>query len=195
MSVGGQTPLIWPLLNKQNPTVAAQQRPKSSFNGRMQLVRLPVLPWDCVNRPPVITYGRYDRTPVMWEFAPWNFGAVASGLSQSRLQNFKTNPRSRQYSEALTEPSVVRPIKLPARISTISGVTLDLNSAVLGSCRVELYLTSTDEVLGRTTSDATTGAFSFTVARYSPATHYIVAYKAGGTDVAGTTVNTLTGTG
>jgi hypothetical protein len=76
----------------------------------------------------------------------------------------------------------------------VTGTTLDSTSAVLGSCVVELYLTATDEPLGKTTSDAS-GNFSFTCARYSPLTHYIVAYKAGSPDVAGTTVNTLTGTG
>jgi hypothetical protein len=78
-------------------------------------------------------------------------------------------------------------------LAMISGVTRDNSGAVLGGCVVELYETATDIALFKTTSDATTGAFTFTCARFSPATHYLVAYKAGGTDVAGTSVNTLVG--
>lgn len=75
----------------------------------------------------------------------------------------------------------------------ISGVTRDSAGAILGGCVVELYQTLTDLPLQKVTSDATTGAFTFTAARYAPTTHYIVAYKAGSPDVAGTTLNTLTG--
>jgi hypothetical protein len=75
----------------------------------------------------------------------------------------------------------------------ITGVTKDSNGNILGSCVVELYETATDIALYKTTSDAVTGYYSFTCARYSPITHYVVAYKAGSPDVAGTTVNTLLG--
>ncbi len=72
---------------------------------------------------------------------------------------------------------------------SITGVTKDSAGTALGSCVVELYLTLGDVVVGITTSDAS-GNYSF------PATggpYYIVAYKKGSPDVAGTTVNTLTG--
>jgi hypothetical protein len=91
------------------------------------------------------------------------------------------------------KPSVVHNLPLPARIAMISGVTRDGAGAILGSCRVELYETATDLPLQTVTSDAVTGAFTFTAARYAPTTHYIVAYKAGSPDRAGTTLNTLTG--
>lgn len=86
---------------------------------------------------------------------------------------------------------MVRSLKLPARVATISGVTKDSAGAILGSCVVELYETATDIALFKTTSDAVTGAFNFTSARFSPATHYLVAYKPGSPDKAGTTINTL----
>ena len=82
----------------------------------------------------------------------------------------------------------------------ISGVTKDLNGAVLGSCIVDLYriFDPTEasqppaEWYARTTSDASTGAYSFSVAS-NGWTFQAISYKAGGPDVAGITVNTLTG--
>lgn len=71
----------------------------------------------------------------------------------------------------------------------LSGVTRDSAGAILGSCTVEMFETATDLRLATTTSDAVTGAYSFTVA--NPAVVYLVAYLSGSPDVAGTTVNTL----
>jgi len=97
------------------------------------------------------------------------------------------------YGSPVFKPAVVHGLKpLPPRIATIEGFTRDNTGAILGNCIVELYLTATDEPLFKTTSDAN-GFFRFTAARYSPATHYLVAYKAGSPDVAGTSVNTLQG--
>jgi hypothetical protein len=75
----------------------------------------------------------------------------------------------------------------------ISGVTKDSAGAVLGSCAVDLFTTADDVIQGRTVSDASTGAYSFSAG--GGRTYYIVAYKAGSPDVAGTTVNTLVVTG
>jgi hypothetical protein len=172
-----------------------QTRPKVAANGRHELVRIPARPWDDADRPGRPAWGRYDTMPRLWEFAPWQFGLCALKIQSKRLVEFATNPRAGPFSEQRSEPAVIRPLKLPARQAEISGVTLDSTSTPLGSCVVHLYLTATDEQLGTTTSNASTGAFNFTVARYSPRTHYIVAYKPGSPDVAGTTVNTLTGTG
>jgi hypothetical protein len=104
-----------------------------------------------------------------------------------------TNPRALKISEQRTEPGVIRPLKLPARIATITGTSKDGTGAALGNCVVEMYLTATDEALMKTTSDAN-GAFSFTCARFSPATHYLRAKNSEGTLV-GTTVDTLVGAG
>lgn len=71
----------------------------------------------------------------------------------------------------------------------ISGVTRDGSGVVLGACEVDLFDTDTDTLQGRTVSDATTGAFSFSAGMGR--TYYLRAYKAGAPDVAGTTVNTI----
>jgi hypothetical protein len=81
---------------------------------------------------------------------------------------------------------------LPAPRLLISGITKDSTGAILGSCVVELYNTRTDLPLEKVTSDASTGAYSFSSVGGGQ-TYYVVAYKAGAPDVAGTTVNTLVG--
>lgn len=75
---------------------------------------------------------------------------------------------------------------------TISGVTRNSVGVALGSCEVHLFETATDLLVARTTSDGA-GLFSFSLGTNS-GTFYIVAYKATGTDVFGTTVNTLPAT-
>jgi hypothetical protein len=72
----------------------------------------------------------------------------------------------------------------------IFGVTKDSTSTPLAACTVQLFQTVGDVFVGELVSDAS-GNYAFTV---SPGiAYYIVAYKAGAPDVAGTTVNTLLG--
>jgi len=75
--------------------------------------------------------------------------------------------------------------------TTISGQTQDCNGSPVAGCIVKLYATATDTLMMSTISDAN-GVFSFLIP--STLQYYIVAYKAGGSDLAGTTVNTLMGT-
>lgn len=104
----------------------------------------------------------------------------ASARSQSGILNFYQTPRS-------NKPFI------------ISGITKDSTGAVLGSCVVDIFSTkgggysSDDAFLGTATSDASTGAYSVTVASNGWRV-YVVAYKAGSPDVAGTSVNTLLAT-
>lgn len=71
---------------------------------------------------------------------------------------------------------------------TITGTTRDAAEAPLGDCIVDLFRTADDAFMNTTTSD---GAGLFAIAAIGTGPFYLVAYKAGGTDVAGTTVNTL----
>ena len=73
---------------------------------------------------------------------------------------------------------------------TISGITKDSTGSALGSCMVQLFRTPSDQFVGEMLSDAS-GNYSFDNPGSGP--FYIVAYKAGAPDVAGTTVNTLVG--
>lgn len=71
----------------------------------------------------------------------------------------------------------------------IIGTTLDQNGDPLGNCVVQGFLTSDDTYVGQTISD-TAGYYELTTL-YPGQAHYLVAYKSGSPDVAGTTVNTL----
>lgn len=192
MLTGSKQPLIWPLLDKLRPMVAFQQRPRSA--APMGVVRLPTTPWDETDRPRGLSFGQREGTTTLWDVALWGIGLAKLGTQPTRLRQYLTNPRPPKYSQQRTVPGVIHALApLPARIAMISGVTYSAVGVILGGCVVELYETATDLPLFKTTSDATTGAFTFTCARYAPATHYMVAYKAGSPDVAGTTINTLTG--
>lgn len=68
------------------------------------------------------------------------------------------------------------------------GTTRDSAGAALGTCVVQGFATANDAYLGECTSGPT-GEYCLTVA--STQASYLVAYKAGAPDVAGTTVNTL----
>lgn len=74
----------------------------------------------------------------------------------------------------------------------ISGTTRDSTGAALGGCAVDWFNTADDVKLGSTTSDAD-GLFEFRGAGQPPNAYYLVAYKAGSPDLAGTTANTLVG--
>lgn len=82
------------------------------------------------------------------------------------------------------------PYKRPARY-TITGVTKDSTGAVLGSVTVDLFDTASDTIRGTTVSDATG---NYLVDAQIDATYYLVGYKSGAPDVAGTSVNTLVAT-
>jgi hypothetical protein len=71
----------------------------------------------------------------------------------------------------------------------ITGVTRDSAGNPLGTCVVDCFRTADNYYLSTTTSDSS-GNFSIVALGTGP--FYLVAYKAGTTDVAGTTVNTLT---
>jgi hypothetical protein len=73
----------------------------------------------------------------------------------------------------------------------ISGTTRDSTGAALGLCTVHLFRTSDDSEISQVNSTAN-GLFSVYVA--AGVQYYIVAYLPGSPDVAGTTINTLTGT-
>lgn len=95
---------------------------------------------------------------------------------------------------APTEPRVVHQlVPYPATNFRITGTTRDSTGVALGSCTVHWFRTSDDVELGITTSDAS-GLFAFAGVGQPPNGYYLVAYKPGSPDVAGTTINTLVGT-
>jgi hypothetical protein len=73
----------------------------------------------------------------------------------------------------------------------ITGVTRDSTGVALASCTVHLLRTPSDAIAATTVSDGS-GNYSFANPGSGP--FYLVAYKPGSPDVAGTTVNTVTAT-
>ena len=190
MLANGTTAIIFPLRTKLNP-LFAQQRPK--VNGGRRVVLLPVLPWTDGDNPPLgnITFGQVRGVPLL-DLNCWvNYGLCATGAVAMPLQNFKQAPRRPNFG-AKTLPDVVHALKpLPATFFTISGQTKDSTGAILGGCHVDLFRTSSDLLQEETTSNS--DGYYFFKSPYRTVTYYCVAYKAGSPDVAGTTVNTLTG--
>lgn len=74
---------------------------------------------------------------------------------------------------------------------SISGVTKNSTGVILGGCTVYLFQTSNNVLQATITSDAN-GNYRFGP-RDTTTLYYVVAYKVGAPDVAGTTVNTLIG--
>ena len=70
----------------------------------------------------------------------------------------------------------------------ITGISRDRNGTALGSCTMKLFAAASDIKVDQTTSDA---SGNFTFSNPGSGQFYIVMYKTGGGDVAGTTVNTL----
>lgn len=71
----------------------------------------------------------------------------------------------------------------------IIGTTRDSTGTPLSSCIVQIFRTSDDLFVGQCTSDGA-GYFE-ALTPYSGVAHYLVCYKAGSPDIAGTSVNTL----
>jgi hypothetical protein len=92
----------------------------------------------------------------------------------------------------MRRPAQFRPVPPYLGGVHVTGITKDCNSVVVGSVTVKLFQTSNDLLISTTTSDAVTGAYDFPV-QNNAATYYVVCYKTGVPDIAGTSVNTLTG--
>jgi hypothetical protein len=73
--------------------------------------------------------------------------------------------------------------------AAVTGVSRDSTGAALGNCTVKLYRAWDDAMIASTVSD---GSGNFTLYPPSSGPYYLVAYLDGATDVAGTSVNTLT---
>ena len=75
----------------------------------------------------------------------------------------------------------------------MKGITKDSTLAVVANAIVQGFVTSTDGYVGEVTSGED-GTYSLPTNTVAGVQHYLVAYKAGSPDIAGTTVNTITNT-
>ena len=152
---------------------------------------LPVLPWTDGDGPPNITYGIVRGVPVLNMNCWVGYGLCATdtlAIPLNRLKQAQLRPNFGSRSV----PDVVHALKpLPTVFYTIAGQTLDSAGNPLGSCVATLFSTSNDLLRDKTISDAS-GNYNFKSA-YRGRQYYVVFYKVGSPDVAGTTVNTLVG--
>ena len=126
--------------------------------------------------------------------ALWQRGArplIAIGLSAIPFPKLgQWQPKSMDIPVLSPALQQLRLYVLAPATGVIAGVTRDCTTnQPLGNCVVHLFRTSDDVRIGSTTSDGS-GNYSFTVL-IDATTYYLVAYKAGSPDVAGTTVNTI----
>lgn len=102
-------------------------------------------------------------------------------VSSPGVPNTLALPAVRSFGE----PSA--PFEYP---SAITGTAKDSTGAALAGCTLVLFRTADNSIAAQGVSD---GSGNYSLGASQAVTHYITAYKAGSPDVAGTTVNTLTG--
>lgn len=183
-------PIIWPLRTKLFHPVFLQQRPK--WMGERRIPSLPTMPWDCLNRPPVINYGIVNLPPIADSTLPVNFGLAALGLPVIPLTSLMQPPYPPNYSWQSRIPAVVHPLPRPAVIWTIPGITKDETGAATGGFTVYLFamILGVPVLRAITVSDAN-GIYSFSV--NASDSYWAVDYKSGSPGKAGATLQTLTG--
>ena len=123
---------------------------------------------------------RQFEDALLWPRARWSGGEMGMGILQldsAFTGRFETNANQRIGA---------------AGTKRIAGVTRDSGGSPLGSCVVRAYLTTGDVFVGQVTSDS--GGYFEVPTIWTGANHYLVAYKPGSPDVAGSTLNTLTPT-
>lgn len=102
------------------------------------------------------------------------------------VTRFEPRPCNEVYMQGASFSSVRNQVR---QRWLITGVTRDSTGAALGNCAVTLFKTVDNMPTATAVSDAN-GNYSFSIDGNAQ-TRFVVSYKAGSPDVAGTTVNTL----
>lgn len=136
-------------------------------------------------------FGRPNKPQDGWA------GQPVSGIAQKN-PNVRNLGRDYTNVQDNARPNPITP-KLPnapvherktATINrVIAGVSRDSVGAILGNCRVLIFRTSDNTLLAELLSDAG-GIWRHNT--FDPGPFFLVEYKAGAPDLAGTSVNTLT---
>jgi len=135
------------------------------------------------------------RSPKTWKdrnlwYSLWSFGCRVGG---GDLEGYSTVGQS----GGLASKDLFEPYSCDGEGTSVSrfikGTVVDANGDPAANAIVQGFVTATDAYVGQ---DVSRQDGSYTLATDTPAgtQHYLVAYKAGSPDVAGTTVNTLTST-
>lgn len=138
--------------------------------------------WNYNRRGPVATLN-----PNPWVHL-WPRGASMSGDPSSPMDCLGSGQEGGNYFEP---PSCIGNGTQTTRF--IKGTCVDASDVAVASAIVQGFITATDVFVGEVTAN-TDGTYTLPTATVAGVAHYLVAYKAGSPDIAGTTVNTITST-
>lgn len=135
-----------------------------------------------------------QRSPKTWKdrnrwYSLWSYGCRIGG---GDLEGYTTSGACGMADRDLFEPySCDGEGTQTARF--LKGTCVDASDVAVANAIVQAFVTSTDAFVGEVQAN-TDGTYTLGVQTLAGVAHYLVAYKAGSPDIAGTTVNTLTNT-
>jgi len=140
-------------------------------------------------------FSMQSRGPLTWKDrnkfrSLWSFGCrLGGGTDGPEYATVGIND--------LSSPDLYRPYSCDGEGCSqnrfIRGTCVDASDVPVASAIVQAFRTSDDEFMGEAQAYID-GTYIVPVASVAGVQHYLVAYKAGSPDIAGTTVNTLTST-
>lgn len=128
------------------------------------------------------------KDPMRW-FSLWSFGCRFSG---GDLEGYAATGANALTSQDLFEPFSCDGDGTQTK-RFIKGTVVDASDVPQSGAIVQAFVTSDDRYVGEVQSRQD-GSYDLGVETLPGVQHYLVAYKPGSPDVAGTTVNTLTST-
>lgn len=140
--------------------------------------------WDRGNRRGPRTWKDPNRWYSLWSFGCRVASGNGSGGDGSSFYDLTTHDMFEPYSCDGGGCSQNRFIR---------GTCVDVSDVPVANPIVQAFRTSDDAFMGEVQAN-TDGTYTVPVASVAGVQHYLVAYKAGSPDIAGTTVNTLTST-
>lgn len=157
-----------------------------SVSQDMELTLKPILEdnyysrWDYQRRGPSTTWDR-QRWRSLWP-------------GSSMMSGDPATPMTLLGNDAMTGGEYFEPPSIMGSgtqtTKFLRGTCLDSGSVAVAGAIVQGFVTATDTFVGEVTS-AGDGTYSVGTNNLSSTAHYLVAYKAGSPDIAGTTANTL----
>lgn len=134
------------------------------------------------------------RSPKTWRdrnqwFSLWSFGCRMSG---GDLEGYAVAGQGGMTVHDMYEPYSCDGEGSP-QSRFIRGNCVDASDVAVANPIVQAFRTSDDAFMGEAQAN-TDGTYIVPVASVAGVAHYLVAYKAGSPDIAGTTVNTITNT-
>jgi len=145
-----------------------------------------------ITNPNLVAYP-YDVTPNNVDMYPQPLPFYVPPIQNTTVQMFASQAQA-QVAADPTDIVVTSTVPFSSASDRgtmiISGVTRDGNGNPLGGCTVDLFDSAQDVKIATTTSDPVTGVYVF-ASIAGGIKFYMVAYRKGSPDVAGTTLATV----